>query len=110
MALDKKIWLVLYRNQALFDYLLISPDHVEKCEKGGEQQKDGKLVTVKLNKKGVDAYLASAYVDTMATSNTFRKIAYKSLYKFCDNIMLNGNAVIFIKLLTPKYQFLDYKW
>ncbi|KAG7205145.1 hypothetical protein KM043_005514 [Ampulex compressa] len=66
----------------------------------------------RLNKKGYDAYLVSAYVVTLTKSNVYRTAALKSLLELLHT-QLPGKIqtqTIFVKLRTPKKQFLDYGW
>lgn len=112
MNCDEEIRLIVYRRKDVFDDLQISLETVAKHQNNVEE-KDAEetMVAVKFNRRGCDAYLASACITEMKASSTFRRSVLKRLSSLFDHDQsFIGNKVVFLKLLTPKHQFLDIKW
>nr|XP_012232880.1 PREDICTED: uncharacterized protein F58A4.6 isoform X2 [Linepithema humile] len=69
---------------------------------------------INLNTRGLNSYFVSAYIATLSKSYVYRKSAMSILRKFqgTSNRPLDSEHVqiIFIRLKTPRKQFLDYKW
>ncbi|XP_076231539.1 uncharacterized protein F58A4.6 [Calliopsis andreniformis] len=120
------IKLIVHKGSTIFDSIIVTPyfatKHEVREDKVGNQvnvnvdnfNENNKIEVNKicLNKRGYNAYLVSAYVLALIKSQVYHQSAYKKLLeylmcKFLDNKNLN---IIFIRLRTPRKQFLDYKW
>lgn len=118
-----QIRLVIFKKKYVHDDIIVTAENVCKYEKNDVNkqvliQEDGtcdnygqkKFCPVLLNKKGLNANLVSAYVYTMVHSSIYRKSAIRVLEEFIKSKINLEKPVILIRLRTPKYQFLDYRW
>lgn len=126
--MDNSIKLIIHEGSSIFDSIIVTPYSATRYEQRAGRKKttgqaDAKIrkvnenntITIskiRLNKKGYNAYLVSAYVVTLMSSQTYRSSAHKTLlqyltYKFSDN---TDSMIIFVRLRTPEKQFLDRMW
>ena len=126
--MDNSIKLIVHEGSSIFDSIIVTPYSATRYEqKAGRKKTTGQadanirkvnenntitISKIRLNKKGYNAYLVSAYVVTLIRSQTYRSNAHKTLlqyltYKFSDN---TNSMIIFMRLRTPKKQFLDRMW
>lgn len=127
--MDNPIKLIVHKGSRIFDSVIATSYVVIRYEPKVKENRDTdriytninnnynghkvvELNTVRLNKKGYSAYLVSAYVAMLVNSQTYRTAAYKKLLKWsqCKVLDETNSIIIFMKIRTPKKQFLDYKW
>ncbi|XP_034933666.1 uncharacterized protein F58A4.6 [Chelonus insularis] len=125
------IRLVIHHRKSIYDDLIVNHEYVadfktinkyKMIDNGNKDQVDInkkfklKITPVFINKRGFNGYLASAYVFLLKTSDVYRQSAIKLLKYLILSRMENDVGrdsdafVIFINLIMPKKQFLDYKW
>ncbi|XP_020297476.1 uncharacterized protein LOC109862005 [Pseudomyrmex gracilis] len=125
--MDERLRLIVYRNNAIFDDVIVRLQRVSRydeicgrefassAEDNVENNKCKKITEpVSLCTKGLNSYLVSAYVATLSRSYVYRKSAMRVLIKFQKKHSRSQAEkyvhIIFVRLRTPKKQFLDYKW
>ncbi|XP_050479169.1 uncharacterized protein F58A4.6 [Bombus huntii] len=126
--MDSSIKLIVHKGGTIFDSIIVTPYSVIKYEQKVRETKSTCRINVDinkvnesneiqvnricLNKRGLNAYVVSAYIITLANSQTYRKAALKKLlqyliYRLSNRVYLE---MILIRLKMPRKQFLDYKW
>ena len=126
--MDNSIKLLVHEGSSIVDSIIVTPYSATRYEqRAGRKRTAGQadanirkvdetntvtISKIRLNRRGYNAYLVSAYVVTLTRSQTYRSSAHKALlqyltYKFSDN---TDSMIIFVRLRTPKRQFLDRMW
>ncbi|KAI4491995.1 hypothetical protein M0802_010120 [Mischocyttarus mexicanus] len=112
--------LVVQRSHTIFDDVILTWNYVTKFENQINEEEvelnvfnqNRKTILIMLNLKGINAYLASLYINCLIKSDIYRKAALQGLLeRFC--LLTNHpdcTYLFLMKLRTPKKQFLDYKW
>lgn len=121
--MDNCLRLIVYRDNAIFDDVIVKPQRVlrhEQTSKDNGQKIDTfarneedtfnkrTTNTIRLCARGLVSYLVSAYFVTLSNSCVYRNSALRTLFGWLHN--REYVQIIFIRLRTPKKQFLDYKW
>ncbi|XP_032671895.1 uncharacterized protein LOC116844472 [Odontomachus brunneus] len=120
--MDNCLRLIIYRDNAIFDNVIIRPECVVRHEQiTGNQQRintsaqdedtSDKCAT-RLCTRGLISYLVSAYIATLSNSYVYRNSALRALFRWLHVKLHDRKCVqiIFIRLRMPRRQFLDYKW
>ena len=119
--MDCPLHLIIHRSTYTYGNLIFTPNIVTQYQKdnvnnGKNFNKSSlpefrKIFPLRLNQKGLNAYLVSAYITTLKRSNLYRNSAIRTLIKFsAKKVPYNENWVLLIKLRNPRKQFLDYAW
>lgn len=109
--METQVRLVIYVNGNVYDDLIITENIVDDYAKNSRRLDGTVNKYLRLNRRGVNSYLASAYVSTMKKSSLYRRSALKMLLKFYLYILRETNdAVICIRLRFPRFQYIDHKW
>ncbi|XP_033341849.2 uncharacterized protein F58A4.6 [Megalopta genalis] len=125
--MDNPIKLIIHKGSTIFDSVIITSYALIRYEQKVKENRDTdhmntdtnqcnghkvvKINVICLNKKGYSAYLVSAYVTTLLSSQTYHTAAYKKLLKYSQHRVPDetNSIIVLMKLRTPKKQFLDYK-
>ncbi|XP_011631978.1 uncharacterized protein LOC105423768 [Pogonomyrmex barbatus] len=114
------VLLIVHRGDIIFDYVIVKACGVYRysefkqilSDHHCENEYKYKQYTW-LCKKGLNSYLVSAYITMLIKSYVYRRSAMKILLHFQITWNLydvENLQIIFIRLRTPRKQFLDYKW
>ncbi|KAL7289009.1 hypothetical protein TKK_0016966 [Trichogramma kaykai] len=117
---------LICKRKSVYDDYFVSVKHVynfkeysqsqlteDKEQSNNEHDRFTKYHSLLLRRRGLNAYLVSVYLYTIIQSTTYRKAALHRLERFVASkeYLLNDiPTVIFIRLKTPKHQFLDFEW
>ncbi|XP_063992205.1 uncharacterized protein F58A4.6 [Diachasmimorpha longicaudata] len=100
--------LVVHYRKSVYDDVVITRDGVIDW-RGGHGQ--GNCVRIRIYRKGFSGYIASAYVYFLRSSGVYRTSAVRHLKEMTWGAVQEGKEpVLFLRLRTPRKQFLDYKW
>lgn len=119
--------LIVYKGNAMFDDVIVKLQNVSRCDgvsksefkaftgDNAENECNNTVKPIYLCTRGLNAYFVSAYITTLSKSYVYRKNAMSVLRKFqgTSDKPIDGERhvqIIFLKLKTPRKQFLDYKW
>lgn len=119
--MEEQIRVVVYSNDTVFDDLIIASNAVTDYTKyyrrldsladGTVESTVPNFTRLKLNRRGLNAYLVSAYIHTLKRSGDYRQAALKTLLQYSQSKLPRCKyVVIYIKLQMPTHQSLDYKW
>ncbi|XP_024881177.1 uncharacterized protein LOC112460627 [Temnothorax curvispinosus] len=121
--MNHRVQLIVYRDRMVYDNVTVKLHGVSRYDERGQRltslphDDDScmcKFTRVCLYRKGFNSYLVSAYVAMLSKSYVYRKNATRVLKHFqtaCDRPYdIEHSQKIFIRLRTPRKQFLDYKW
>lgn len=124
--MDNCLQLIIYRDNVIFDNVIVSTQGVLRHEQinRNNQQKINTFAqnedtsdmcsanAIRLDTKGLVSYLVSAYIVMLSNSYVYRNSALRALFKWLHIRLYDRECVqiVFIKLRMPKKQFLDYQW
>lgn len=123
--MDNCLRLIIYRDNAIFDNVILRSECVLKHEQvTGDQQRidisaqdedtsdKHAMSATRLCTRGLVSYLVSAYIATLSNSYVYRNSALRALFRWLRVKLHDRECVriIFIRLRMPRRQFLDYKW
>lgn len=119
--MDNCLRLIVYRDNAIFDNVIVKPQCVlrhertirnnqQKFDAQDEEDTCNKCATdaIRLCTRGLVSDLVSAYIVTLSNSYVYRVCALRTLFRWLHD--RKCVQIIFIRLRTPRKQFLDYKW
>lgn len=121
--MDRCLRLIVYRGNAIYDSVIVEPHRVFRCDRiggcvekstgsNGDARRQYVTKPIRLCTRGLISYLVSAYVVVLSNSRIYRTSALRMLFGWLHARSLDKERTptIFIRLGTPKKQFLDYKW
>lgn len=124
--MDSAIKIIVHRSNMIFDIIIVKYDSAIRCEGGINEidieddedicinsfKKTTGAGLVCLNKKKLNSYFVSAYIELLLNSKTYHRAAFRTLLEFLSYKIPDRPNVqtILVRLRTPKKQFLDYKW
>lgn len=110
--MDTRIRVVVYsKGKIVYDDLIVWKEIVTDYVRQDVSDSDCK--NLKLNRRGINGYLVSAYVYTIKRSNVYRKSAAKTLLEYSRSKITTPDTkllVVHVGLRMPRLHYLDYKW
>ncbi|XP_012269774.2 uncharacterized protein F58A4.6 [Athalia rosae] len=108
--METGVQLVIYRRNSIYDHLIIK-ENVTSVDTKNYQKSHETRTRLNLNAHGINSYLVSAYVYWLKRSNCYRQAALKALLDFSESKAVSDRSpMIYIRLRTPRHQYLSYKW
>lgn len=122
--MNNRVRFIVYRNRMIFDDVTVRLHGVFKytghSERFTQFLEDDEICICRFTKpvclceRGLNSYLVSAYISMLSRSYVYRKSAMRVLKYFqttCDKpFEVEHSLTVFVRLRTPRKQFLDYKW
>ncbi|XP_014480064.1 PREDICTED: uncharacterized protein LOC106747226 [Dinoponera quadriceps] len=119
--MDNCLRLIVYRGNTIFDNVVVESECEHERTGRNSQREIGTSArdeedtcnkctanATRLCTRGLSSYLVSAYIVTLLDSHVYRNSALKALFRWLHD--RKYVQIVFIRLRTPRRQFLDYKW